>query len=154
MKYTRRDEKFIHRVVVLAAAAIAMGIAVTAIKESREVEKLIEPSVFRDASLLFTPFAALALSGYGLAHKTFSSGNLLAEFLALLGCYCFFLSVSFPSFSRREFEAECRFWELFCSGGVSARDYRFTFIFIFLGLAFIVSSFVRAGIIKWGVKGA
>ena len=43
MKIGRREERFVHRVMVVAMIAIVMGIGVVVVKESREIQKLIEP---------------------------------------------------------------------------------------------------------------
>jgi hypothetical protein len=152
MTLSRRDEKFIHRTGVLVVAAVAMGIAVTMLKESHEIGKLVEDSIFRDITLLFTPLAALAATGYGLANKSFSSGSLKSEALALLGCYCFFLAVAVPSFFKKISNSgnDCQIWQIFCSDDVLARDHRFTVAFTMLGLALILVSMVWAGIVKRG----
>jgi hypothetical protein len=149
MKIGRRDERFVHRVVVLTMIAIVMGIGVVVVKESREMQKLIEPSTARDLLLLLTPFAGLAMTGYTLAGKTFSSGGLLGEFIGLTGSYCFFLAVALPEFFKRELASEevCKIWQIFCEETHSARDNRITLLFIVLYLVLVTASLWRAGVI-------
>ena len=141
MKLGRREERFVHRVVVLTMVATVMGIGVVVVKESREMQKLIEPSTARDLLLLFAPLAGLAMTGYSLTGKTFSSGGLLGEFIALIGAYSLFLAVALPSFFRRELASAegCKFWQVFCEETLSVRDHRITLLFIVMS-AILVSS--------------
>lgn len=151
MKLGRREERFAHRVLVIATLALVIGIGVVVLKESNEIEKLIEPSIYRDILFLIGPFAALSMTGYSLASKTFSSGGLRSEFLALLGSYALFMAVALPSFKRREIDShdDCRFWYFW--GGcdeLSVRDHRITLVFLVLAAVLILMSFFRAKIFR------
>lgn len=155
MKMGRREERFVHRIVVLAMVAIVMGIGVVVVKESREIHKLIADSNARDLLLLFAPLAGLAMTGYTLAGKTFSSGGLLGEFIGLIGSYCLFLAVALPSFFfKRELESVevCRFWQFSCEETRSVRDPMITLLFVVLSAVLISVSLWRAGIIFGGRK--
>lgn len=149
MSLKRRDEVFVHRILVLSILAIAMGVGVVMVKESSEMSKLIEPSLFRDLSLLAAPLAGLALTGFSMKSKTFSSGSLLGEVIALGGSYFIFLAVALPSFLKREVVSanECRFWEIFCSETLTIRDHRISAVFLALGVGLLIVSLFRAGVI-------
>lgn len=148
MKISRREERFVHRVVVLAISAIVMGIGVVVVKESREMQKLIEPSTARDLLLLLAPFAALAMTGYTLAGKMFSNGGLIGEFIGLIGSYFLFLAVALPSFLKREVSSPeaCSFWQIFCEETNSVRDHRLTLLFLVLSSLLVSASLWRSGI--------
>lgn len=148
MKMGRREERFEHRCVVLAMLAVVMGIGVVVVKESREMQKLIEESTARDLLLLFAPFAALAMTGYTLAGKMFSSGGLLGELIGLIGSYFLFLAVALPSFLKREVASveACSFWQIFCEETLSVRDYRISLLFIILSSLLVSVSLWRAGV--------
>lgn len=154
MKLGRREERFIHRIVVLVIVAVGMGIGVVVVKESQEMQKLVEPSTARDFLLLFGPVAALATTGYSLAGKTFSSGGLLGEIFALFGSYSVFLAVALPSFFKRELTSEeaCSFWQVFCEENLSVRDHRITLLFAPLAAALVSLSLFRARIIQFDRK--
>ena len=146
MKLSRPNERFVYRVMVLAALAVVMGIGVVVVKESREMQKLIEPSFARDLLLLMAPLAGLAMIGYSLTSKMFSSGGLLGEFIALLGSYSLFLAVALPSFFKRELKPDeaCEFWQFFCDDQLLVRDNRIVFLFVGLAAVFFVLSLTRA----------
>ena len=138
--------------------AVVMGIGVVVAKESREMQKLLEPSTARDVLLLFAPLAGLAMTGYTLAGKTFSSGGLLGEFIGLIGAYFLFLAVSLPSFFKRELAPEepCSKWNLgglLCEETLLVRDHRITLLFIVLSAVLVSVSLWRAGVILGGWKG-
>lgn len=149
MKMGRREERFVHRVVVLAMVALVMGIGVVVVKESRELQKLVEPSTARNLLLLSAPLAGLAMTGYTLAGRTFSSGGLLGEIIGLIGSYFLFLAVALPSFSKREVTSVevCNFWQVFCEETLSVRDHRIALLFIVLSAVFTSVSLWRAGVI-------
>ena len=153
MKLGRREERFVHRILVLSMFAIVMGIGVVVVKESSEMQKLLEQSTSRDLLLFFAPLAGLAMTGYTLAGKTFSSGGLLGELIGLIGAYFLFLSVSLPSFFKRELSSEeaCRFWQIFCEETLLVRDHRITLLFIVFSALFVSVSLWRAGVIfgRW-----
>ncbi|SNR62366.1 hypothetical protein [Puniceibacterium sediminis] len=150
MTLGRREQRFVHRVVVLITVAVVMGIGVVVVKESGEIRKLIEPSFARDLLLLFAPLAGLAMTGYTLASKTFSSGGLLAEFVALVGSYSLFMAVALPSFFKRELASgeACRFWQLSCEETLSVRDNRITLLFVILALILVSVALYRARVIR------
>lgn len=149
MKMGRREERFVHRVGVLAMLAVVMGIGVVVVKESREIQKLIEPSNARDLLLLLAPFAALAMTGYTLAGKMFSSGGLIGEFFGLIGSYFLFLAVALPSFLKREVPSAeaCNFWQIFCEETLTVRDHRISVLLFILSLLLISASLWRAGVL-------
>lgn len=149
MKIGRREERFVHRVMVVAMIAIVMGIGVVVVKESREIQKLIEPSIARDLLLLLGPLAGLAMMGYTLAGKMFSSGGLLGEFIGLMGSYSLFLAVALPSFFKRELASEdvCKIWQIFCEETLSARDHRISLLFSILSAVLVTASLRRAGVV-------
>ena len=156
MKLRRQEERFVHRIIVLATIAVAAGIGVVVIKESREMQKIIEPSFARDLLLLMAPLAGLAMMGYSLASKTFSSGGLPSEIVALLGSYSLFLAVALPTFFKRELvpDEACRFWQLFCDDRFLARDNRITFMLLGLAAVFFAVSLIRARLLpKSGLGG-
>lgn len=152
MKLGRREEKFVHRVVVLMTLAIAMGIGIVVVKESREIQKLLEPSFARDLLLLFGPLAGLAMTGYSLASRALSSAGLLGEFVSQLGAYALFLAVALPSFVKREVASPevCKFWQMFCEETLSVRDQRITILFLIVAAALILLSLFRAKVFLLG----
>ena len=155
MKIGRREERFVHRVIVLAMLSIVMGIGVVVVKESREMQKLLEPSTARDFLLLLAPIAALATTGYSLAGKMFSSGGLIGEFLGLFGSYFLFLAVALPTFLKRRVSSEeaCRFWQIFCEETLLVRDNRITLLFLIVSLLLFSASLSRAGVLSGGWRG-
>jgi hypothetical protein len=150
----RRNEKFVHRAIVLVAGGISMGIGVVVLKESGEIEKVIRHSGARDALLLMTPLTALLATGYGLVHKSFSSHGLLAELLSIAGAYSFFLSVALPSFLKRKVAIadDCWFWQRACDEGAFVRDHRYSYLLAFIGIVLVAASLVRAKILTFGTK--
>jgi hypothetical protein len=60
----KRDAKFLHRILVLSIVAIVTGIGVVVVKSSAEMEKVVEPSGYRDALLILSPLCGLFLTGY------------------------------------------------------------------------------------------
>lgn len=146
MRISRHAERFIHRTLVLAFVAIAMGIGVVVAKESQEIQKLIEDTLARDLLFIFGPLAGLAITGYSLASRSFSSGGILGEFLLLGGAYSLFLAVALPSFFKRAVATPegCKFWQLFCDDTLSVRDYRISLFFGFMAIVLFIFSLVRA----------
>lgn len=150
MKLGRREARFVHRVAVLLTGAAAMGIAIVVLKESREIQKIVEPSTFRDILLVFAPFSALSMTGYSLASRSFSSGGLLSELVALSGSYSLFLAVALPSFIKRELNTadDCSFWQIYCEETLSVRDHRITLVFLVLSTVLVSYSLFLAGVIR------
>ncbi len=150
MKMGRKEERFAHRLLVLSTVAIVMGIGAVVVKDSAEMQKLVEPSAARDLLLLFAPLAGLAMTGYSLTNRTFSSGGLLSEFIALSGAYSLFLAVALPSFIKREVTSaeECRMWQIFCEKTLSVRDLRLTLLFGLLAIVLISASLLHASVLQ------
>ncbi|MFC3613921.1 hypothetical protein ACFORG_09150 [Lutimaribacter marinistellae] len=146
MKLSRREELFAHRIFVLAIVAAVMGIGVVVVKESREIQKLIEPSIARDLLLLCAPLAGLAMTGYSLAGRAFASGGLKAEILGLSGAFSIFLAVALPSFLKRQLASSetCRVWQIFCKETLSVRDHRLTLLFGAVAVVLIILSLRQA----------
>ncbi len=143
----KRDEKFIHRFFILLLLALVTALGVVVAFDSNEFKKLLGVSITRDVLLLLTPLSALALTGFGLTHRTFSSRSIISEIGLLLAVYLFHLSITLSNYFSRSVspDTNCRFWQLSCRDELIKPDWRIFIFLSFLSLALIYWVFAREG---------
>ena len=130
-----RDERYTHRVIVLAIVGLSTGLGAVTILSSDEMTKVLENSALRTALILFAPLAALALTGYSLALRSRRSYHVAKEALALAGAYLLCLSVVLPTVATQFFypDPDCSFWIFQCQPQGDLMRWSLSLLLLFAG---------------------
>lgn len=124
MKVSNHNIRFIFRVVTMMMLGLGLSLGVRVMLENSQLDLLLPRSDMRDLLLFVAPGVSLMLIQYTLAVKSFGVRSLLIEFLAFLGAYCIFLSLTFSYYFGIDVQVssrECFLWIFSCSDAVVIR---------------------------------
>lgn len=139
MKGARGRDRVWIRLFTLLAVACAMAFGAAAAMENEELEKILGSTIWREASLLIGPLAAIALINFNMQARTLGRKDLVLEALLVATAYCLFLTISLPIAVHSE--QTCRVFGFFCEEGsrlMPAALFVVTCVFLAASASFLI----------------
>lgn len=136
---TKRDVKFIMRIVIMVMMALVAGLGVRVVLESVELLKIAPRTPLRDMLIFVSPIASLAILHYTLALRSFGIRSLQTEGLTFIAVVCVFLAITLPYYFGSP-ASKCAFWKILgCNDRVAKLNY---WLLSVIGLVGLVALFL------------
>lgn len=105
------------RLVSLVILAIISGVAVLALLNNSELEKMAPRSIVRDLAVILGPAAMLTLTNYQMGARSFGRRDLFLDLLVIATSYAWFLTIVLPFYFGLKVtlqDADCYLFGLVC----------------------------------------